>query len=115
VRHLFGYDRLEQADLVPLINDLYAHEWSLYQNHFCRAMKLTDKQRINARYIKRYDQPQTPYQRVMNCEQVAVEVKSSLQTLHDSLNPFILKQQIEAKLRTIFHSVTVTSNVRQRL
>lgn len=115
VRHLFGYDRFEQADLVPLMNDLYANEWSLYQNHFCPGMKLTDKQRINARYVKRYDQPQTPYQRVMDCEQVGAEVKSSLKALHDSLNPFILKQQIEAKLRTIFQHVTVTSNVRQRL
>jgi hypothetical protein len=115
VRHLFGYDRFEQADLVPLMNHLYANEWSLYQNHFCPGMKLTDKRRINARYVKRYDQPKTPYQRVMDCEQVGAQVKSSLKALHESLNPFILKQQIEAKLRTIFQHVTVTSNVRQRL
>lgn len=99
VRHLFGYDRFEQLDLAPLMNDLYANEWSLYQNHFCPGVKLIDKQRINARYVKRYDQPQTPYQRVMACEQVAPEVKSSLKALHDSFNPFILKQQIEVKLR----------------
>jgi hypothetical protein len=78
-------------------------------------MKLTDKQRINARYIKKYDRPQTPYQRVMNSEQVDSDVKQRLQALHDRLNPLILKQEIEAKLRVIFRHVTVTSNVRQRL
>jgi len=31
VRHLFGYDRIEKVELVPLMNDLYANEWSLYQ------------------------------------------------------------------------------------
>jgi hypothetical protein len=30
VRQLLGYDRLDQPELVPLINDLYANEWSLY-------------------------------------------------------------------------------------
>jgi hypothetical protein len=32
VRQLFGYDRLEDSSLVALMNDLYANEWSLYQN-----------------------------------------------------------------------------------
>ena len=34
VRQLFAYDRFEDHDLVDLMNDLYANEWSLYQNHF---------------------------------------------------------------------------------
>jgi hypothetical protein len=43
VRHLFGYDRFEDARLVPLMNDLYANEWSQIQNHFCPSMKLQEK------------------------------------------------------------------------
>ena len=46
------------------MNDLYANEWSLYQNHFCPNMKLLKKKRINSKYYKKYDRtPHTPYDR----------------------------------------------------
>jgi len=115
VRQLFGYDRFEDPSLVGLMNDLYANEWSLYQNHFCPSMKLLKKQRINSKYYKRYDAPQTPYHRVLASDQVNSETKNHLKTVHQSLNPFILKKIIEKKLRVIFKHVKVTSNVRQRI
>ena len=43
VRPLFGYDSFEDSTLVALMNDLYAKEWSLYQNHFIPSMKLLEK------------------------------------------------------------------------
>ena len=115
VRQLFGYDRFENERLLPLMNDLYSQEWSLYQNHFCPSMKLLEKQRINSKYRKKYDEPQTPYHRVMTSDQVTEKKKKQLKTVHQSLNPFILKQNIEKKLRGIFKLVKVTSNVRQRI
>lgn len=115
VRQLFGYDRFDDPRLVALMNDLYANEWSLYQNHFCPTMKLREKQRINSKYRKKYDAPQTPYHRVLASGQVTDETKERLKTVHQSLNPFILKQSIEKKLRVIFQYVTVTPNVRQRI
>ena len=115
VRQLFGYDRIEDLSLVTLMNDLYANEWSLYQNHFIPSMKLLEKKRINSKYIKKYDVPQTPYHRVMASEHVSDEEKERLETVHTALNPFILKKNIEKKLRVIFKKVKVTSNVRQRI
>ena len=115
VRQLFGYDRFEEPQLLPLMNDLYTHEWSLYQNHFCPSMKLQEKHRINSKYVKKYDPPQTPYQRVLASDQITDAAKQRLRTTHQSLNPFILKQAIEKKLQTIFKLVKVTSNVRQRI
>lgn len=115
VRQLFGYDRFEDCALVELMNDLYSNEWSDYQNHFCPSMKLLEKQRINSKYIKEYDVPQTPYQRVLASEQVTEETKEQLKAEHQRLNPFILKRTIEKKLKVIFQHVKVTSNVRQRL
>lgn len=97
------------------MNALYAKEWSQLQNHFCPTLKLKQKERIGARYRKRHHTPETPYQRVMNCESVANETKSKLRTLHEILNPFDLKQQIDAKLRHIFSMVKVTSVMRQLL
>jgi hypothetical protein len=115
VRQLFGYDRFEDRGLVDLMNDLYANEWSLYQNHFCPSMKLLSKRRVNSKYYKKYDSPQTPYHRVMASDHVSDDAKKALETRHRHLNPFILKQTIEKKLRVIFQHVKVTSNVRQRI
>ena len=78
-------------------------------------MKLLSKQRINSKYYKKYDSPQTPYHRVMASDHVTEEAKEELETRHRQLNPFILKQTIEKKLRVIFQHVKVSSNVRQRL
>jgi hypothetical protein len=115
VRQLFGYDRFEDQSLVDLMNDLYAKEWSLYQNHFSPSMKLLEKKRINSKYYKKYDPPRTPYDRVLALDHITNEAKERLETVHQSLNPFILKRSIEKKLRVIFRHVKVTSNVRQRI
>lgn len=114
-RHLLGYDRLDNPALVPLINDLYANQWSLYQNHFCPSMKLVSKTRIGSRYRKTYDEPRTPYQRVMESPQVTEEQKMQLMTIHSALDPFALKNAIERKLKAIFRQVSVTPFVRQRI
>jgi hypothetical protein len=114
VRHLFGYDRFDAPKLVDLMNDLYRHEWSLYQNHFCPVMKLIEKRKVNSRYYKRYDEPKTPYQRVLLCESISEEVKEKLKNRHETLNPFELKRKIEEKLKTIFKLVSVKSNRRNK-
>lgn len=115
VRQLLGYDRLDQHELVPLINDLYANEWALYQNHFCPTLKLAEKTRINSRYRKKYDKPKTPYQRVMESKAIGKQTKQQLKSVHLTLDPFMLKAEIERKIRRIFQNVKVTSNVRQRI
>jgi len=40
--------------------NLYANQGSLYQNHFCPTLKLLEKKRINSKYYKKYEPPQTP-------------------------------------------------------
>ena len=87
----------------------------IYQNHFCPSFKLIEKTRINSRYRKKYDKPKTPYQRVMESTDIDAAVKRQLKTVHLTLDPFILKADIERKLRHIFQQVKVTSNVRQRI
>ena len=115
VRYLLGHDRLDNPQLVTLINDLYTNQWSLLQNHFYPTLKLLQKKRINSRYYKTYETPQTPYQRLMASSYIPPETKETLKYLHESLDPFALKEQINTQLKTIFKRVSVTSNVRQRL
>jgi hypothetical protein len=115
VRQLFGYDRIDKKEVVKLMNDLYEKEWSLYQNHFCPTMKLVSKEKINSRYKKSYDKPKTPYERLIGCNEISKNKKLELKSVHEGLNPFDLREQIENKLKRIFRDVRVTSNMRQRI
>jgi hypothetical protein len=115
VRNLFGYDRLDNKNVVDLMNDLYRKEWGLFQNHFMPTMKLQHKERIGAKYKKQYEVPKTPYERVLESNYVADTSKDRLRAIHDTLNPFTLKQEIERKLTEIFKLIKVTTNVRQRI
>lgn len=109
VRQLLGYDRFERPELVPLLNELYKTEWSFFTNYFCPTLKLKEKQRLNSRYIKKYEPPQTPYQRLLNSAEVSIEAKMTLDAVYNSLNPFTLKRNIEAKLKAIFYIVRLPS------
>ena len=115
VRHLLGYDRIDNIKAVKLINDLYRNEWSLYQNYFMPSMKLIDKQRVGAKYKKKYDKPMTPFERILVSEHIDQATKDKLNNNYKKLNPFTLKAEIERKLSMIFKHVSVTSKVRHRL
>jgi len=52
--------------------------------------------------MKRYDQPKTPYQRVLESPSVSASVKRSLKEQFETLNPFRLRKAMEDKLNTIF-------------
>ena len=114
VRQLFGYQRFDKFPVVAMMNDLYTNEWSLYQNHFCPAMKLKEKIKVNSRYKKKYDTPKTPYQRLMESEYVTDQAKQALQATHQGLNPFALKRIIDQKVERILQFLSVTSLMRQR-
>ena len=115
VRQLLGYDRLENHKLVELINTLYTNQWSLLQNHFCPTLKLKEKKRINSKYYKKYETPQTPYQRLIKAPEITDDNKKTFKIIHQTLDPFKLKRQINRQLKEIFKLVTVTSNVRKRI
>lgn len=105
VRQLLGYDRFDSPDLVPVINDLYLNEWSLFNNYFCPTLKLKEKQRVNSKYSKKYEPPQTPYQRLLDSDDVSIDAKRILGSVYNSLNPFKLKRKIDEKLKAVFHIV----------
>ncbi len=89
-------------EIVPLLNKLYKTEWRLFHNFFCPSVKLIAKQRIASKTIKRYDNPKTPYQRVMDSPDIAPSTKRSLTKLFKKLNPFRLRKAMEDKLKKIF-------------
>lgn len=109
VRQLLGYDRFEKPSVVDLLNELYANEWQAYQNFFCPSVKLLEKKRVGSKYKRRYDQPQTPYQRLLNFKAIDELQRQSLRQAFSALNPFKLKIAIERKLKAIFDANKVQS------
>ena len=88
---------------------LYTKECSAYQNFFCPSVKLVEKKRIGSKYKKRYDDPQTPYQRLLKAKVLSEEKTLQLAQIFTELNPFDLKKSIERKLKIIFHTNQVKS------
>lgn len=115
VRQSFGYDRFGDSRVIPLMNDFYKNEWSLYQNHFIPTMKCIKKERINSKYRKKFDLPQTPYARVLACPEIDQSIKDRLKVQHAQLNPYALKKAIQQKLNEIFKYVVVNKNPRTKI
>jgi hypothetical protein len=99
VREIFGYERIAQSDLVPLMNEIYAELWCPLQNFFIPSMKILRKTRIGAKIKKEYDQPRTPFQRLMESPEIAEERKEEIRKARAKLNPFHLQEGLDRKLR----------------
>lgn len=102
VRQWLGYYRFDNPKVVPLFNDLFKNEWSLFQNFFLPSVKLIAKNRVRSKTIKKYDVPKTPYQRLLESTHIDDETKRKLTERYKKLNPFELRNAIEKKLKKIF-------------
>ena len=103
VRQLFGHERFGHPELVPLMNDLYIHEWSQFTNHFRPTFKLLKRDKRGSKTVRIYEKkPQTPYQRLLDSPDIQEAQKARLRAEHAQLDPFELKKCIEAKLKKIF-------------
>ena len=65
-RRLIGYDRYSSKAAYEQMQRLYA-DVRLYVNFFQPASKLISKERDGAKVKKKYDEAQTPYQRLLAC------------------------------------------------
>jgi len=97
VRRYVGYARYDTEAAQKLLNELYGH-LRLYVNFFQPVMKLIQKTRIGSRVRKKYDKPQTPYQRVLASSPVPETKKQALREQYAQLNPAGLRRII-AKLQ----------------
>ena len=104
VRKLLGYSRIDTQAAVDLMNQLYAGPWRLYVNFFQPVMQCTGKVRIGSRYRRTYGQARTPYQRVLADSRISRSIKDALTRQYVTLNPKILRKQIDALVRKIFQT-----------
>lgn len=103
VRQLFGHERFGHPELVALMNDLYAQEWSQFTNHFKPTFKLLRREKQDGKTKRIYEtEPKTPYQRLVESPDIAEATKARLRAEHAALDPFALKKSIEGKLKVFF-------------
>jgi hypothetical protein len=101
VRSLFGYARIEDPDLIPLMNEIY-DIWGRLHNYFMPQMKLISKDRIGSKVKKKYDKPKTPFQRIMESDAYPEDQKEQLRKIKATLNPIELQAELQKKL-AYFH------------
>lgn len=114
VRELFGYDRIEDMQIQLLMNEIYQAYWNPLWNYFTPVMKLTKKERIKSKIKKTYDDPKTPYQRLLDSARLSTKEVKRLKEIHATKNPFFLKQELDRKLK-IFHQLVEQRKREQKL
>jgi hypothetical protein len=93
VRKTVGYMRHDTDKELETLNRLYSH-LRIYTNYFLPSMKLSEKSRIGSKVVKRYEQPKTPFQRLLESPSVDRRVKRRLRAEYEELNPAQLKREI---------------------
>lgn len=76
-----------------MLNEIY-EVLRLYKNFCLPAIRLKSKTRVEGRIKRVYDQPRTPYERVMESEQVDQKTKGKLRGVYESLNPAELSRRL---------------------
>jgi hypothetical protein len=75
---------------------------ALYLNHFQAVRRTLSKERVGAKYKRRYEKtPETPYQRMLKRDDVPWSVKDVLRREHESLNPLVLKKKVDTLINKI--------------
>ncbi len=109
VRHLTGYGRYETQAQVAQLNAVYAVA-RLYTNFFKPVMKLQAKRRVGSKVKKIYDEPKTPYQRLLECEALDSATKDKLKATYKSLRLSKVKAELDRRLAALKPSRTFTDN-----
>lgn len=114
VRQLMGYDRIDEEHLVGLMNEIYQAYFNPLQNFFIPSMKLIKKERHGSVVRKFYDEPKTPYQRLMESGYVPKLQKKRLKEQYRQKNPFFIRRELDKKLKELFDYLDKKRNLRYK-
>lgn len=102
IRKTIGYITLNCPQAVNALNAVY-DVLNPYLLHFVAVRRMTSKEKLSSRYKRTYEKvAKTPYQRILEHQEVPEEVKTRLKTEHKKLNPLLLKQEIDRRLKTLY-------------
>jgi hypothetical protein len=105
VREYFGQLRLDTPEQVQAVNELYEQMW-LYYNLFQPVLHLVQKQLDGDKVRRKWDQAQTPYERLRAAGGLSEEQQARLQALYEATNPLALRQSIYERLARLWEQAT---------
>jgi hypothetical protein len=101
IRQYVGYDRFEGEGAFQQLTELYK-AMRLYCNYFQPSMKLKTKHRNGAKVTKKYDQAQTPMQRLIDSLLLKLQEMERLQKIHEALDPIKILNQMKCLLESLW-------------
>ena len=101
VRQYFGQLRLDTPEHIAAGNALY-EQMRIYYNLFQPVLHLVEKTMEGDRVRRRWDEAQTPYQRLLSTGVLSPEQQASWQALYEQTNPLVLREKIYAGLAALW-------------
>lgn len=102
VRKFIGYTTFNCPEAAQALNAVY-DVLNLYLLHFVAVRRMIGKEKLQSRYKRTYERTaKTPYQRILEHPAVSEEAKTRLTAEHEQLNPLLLKQAIDSRLRKLY-------------
>ena len=93
VRRAVGHLRYDTDQELAALNAIY-RPLCLLVNFFYPSVKLVKKIRTGSKVRRIYDEPQTPYHRMLASESVSEAAKNRLRQQYATLNPVALKREL---------------------
>lgn len=103
VRRTVGYYRYDSTQQLELLRSLYAR-LRLYTNFFLPVMKLKAKSRLGSKLTRQYDEPKTPFRRVLEHPLIPQHIKDNLSALYPTLNVVLLKRELNHLQNLLFRT-----------
>lgn len=102
IRKTVGYITLNCPQAVDALNELY-NVLTPYLLHFIAVRRMTRKMKVGSTYIRKYEKKaKTAYQRILAHPKVTHAVKETLRAQHATLNPLIMKREIDRRLTKVY-------------
>ena len=101
VRLLVGYGRYEGEEAVEQLRRIYSLSRP-HLNGWLPVMKLIGKERDGARVTKRYDEPKTPFERVIASGVICDQVRAGFEAVLGARGPLSLKRRLDAEIERLW-------------
>ena len=108
VRQYFGDLRFDRCEEIEAMNALYEQMW-VYYNLFQPVMHLIGKTVVDDKVRRKWDQAQTPFERLKATGKLSAERQQQLQTLHEQTNPWQLREEIYQQLAQLWQQSTASA------
>ena len=113
VRAYMGYDRLDGGGQCAALNALYDQLW-VYYNLFQPVLHLVGKKVVDGKLRRKWDQAQTPYQRLLASRILSPEQEARLAALYAATNPRQLRKVIYQALERLWQRPVSPNTVNRK-